>query len=177
MSGTLFDEPDGPWALRLDSAAAYAAEGFRFGATLQRIDRGEADLCYNVNAEAAGGAGGGVHGGMQSFLLDMGGVAAALTTLKRGQLPRGTAHLEISFLKPAISESLIVKARVKQSGNRLAVVLVDIEDGDNGKTVATGKILYAIGGKAVKWVPKQPTPENHGAASALTNPFGPPAKL
>jgi hypothetical protein len=101
---TLFDEPDGPWALSPRAAAAYAAEGLRFGATPLRVDRGEEDLRYDVNApsEASGGVGGGgcVHGGFQSLLFDMCGVAAALTSLKRGQLPRGAARLEISYLRP-----------------------------------------------------------------------------
>jgi hypothetical protein len=52
---------------------------------------------------------------------------------------------------------------VKQSGNRLAVVLVGIEGAKDGKTVATGKILYAIGGKAAKWAPKPPTPKAEGS--------------
>ena len=104
------------------------------------------------------------------------GVAAALSSLKRGQLPRGTAHLEISYLRPAIGETLVATGRVKQSGSRISVVLVDIAD-DEGRAVATGKILYALGGKIIPWSPPKPTPKNHGAASALSNPFGSPAKL
>ena len=116
---SLFDEPHEEWALRLDAAAAYAEEGFRLGAKLRRIERGEAELVYHTTETAGGGAGGGVHGGVQAFLLDMCGVAAALSALKRGQLPRGTAHLEISYLRPAIGETLVATGRVKQSGSRI----------------------------------------------------------
>jgi acyl-coenzyme A thioesterase PaaI-like protein len=60
----------------------------------------------NAPSEASGGVGGGggVHDGFQSLLLDMCGVAAALTSLKRGQLPRGAARLEISYLRPATGQ-------------------------------------------------------------------------
>jgi uncharacterized protein (TIGR00369 family) len=95
---------------------------------------------------AGAGASGGMHGGILASLLDMTGTLAAYSTMKQGQVGRGTLNMEISYLRPAAGDYVEATAVVKKPGNTVTTAVVDIHS-STGKLVCTGRVLFAIGEK------------------------------
>ena len=108
------------------------------------VERGRAVLRVPVSQGLSGGADNGVHGGALATLLDIALVTAVLSRCVRGDLPRGTVELNISYLRPATGQSVSASAQVVRKGRSLAVVEVQIHN-DTGVLVATGRGTYALG--------------------------------
>ena len=97
-----------------------------------------------ITGETAGGANGGVHGGILASLADIGVVAGVLSTCRQGEQMRGTAELNISYLRPAIGELIRVESNVIKKGRSLAVGDVDLTN-ERGSLIAKARVTYAIG--------------------------------
>jgi len=80
------------------------------------------------------------HGGAIAALVDTVG-CYALTLLGAEPLP--TINFRTDYLRPAIKTSLVATAVVRQAGNAIGVVDVDINN-DAGKLVALGRGSYSM---------------------------------
>ncbi len=82
-----------------------------------------------------------IHGGIIAALIDLAGGAALFVEL---QFPTPTIDMRVDYLKPAFAgKPLIAEARVKQQGNTVAFVDIDVRD-DDGRLVATGRCAYSV---------------------------------
>lgn len=139
--------PDDDWLFPLEmirTGRGGAAGGAFFDSELASVERGSATYRLTVSARTAGGAAGGVHGGLLAALIDMAVTTATATVCKRGDVMRGTAELNISYLRPAVGRELLASATIVKKGRTLAVGQVDIHN-DAGELVATGRVTYALG--------------------------------
>ena len=114
-----------------------------FGERFTEIERGRTVLEMPITRDTAGGARGGVHGGILASLADIGVVAAVLTTCRVGEQMQGTAELNISYLRPAVGSKIVVESNVIKKGRALAVGDVDLI-GDQGKLIAKARVTYSI---------------------------------
>ena len=140
-------QSDDRWLESLEEVRALyqrAGGATPFGAELVELDRGRAVFRLAVTPAVGGGVAGGVHGGVMALLLDVAVVCAVRTTCERDDRMRGTAELNISYLRPATGRELRIAARVIKKGSTLAVGQVDISN-DEGTLVATGRASYAMG--------------------------------
>lgn len=128
----------------LHSIEASYAGGTLFGARLTAIERGRTVFEMPITQHTAGGANGGVHGGILASLADIGVVAAVLSTCREGEQMRGTAELNISYLRPAIGAFIRVESEVIKKGRSLAVGDVDLTN-DRGALIAKARVTYSIG--------------------------------
>ena len=135
---------DVQWLVPLRSIEASYAGGTLFGARLTEIARGRTVFEMAITADTAGGANGGVHGGILASLADIGVVAAVLSTCRQGEQMRGTAELNISYLRPATGKLIRVESNVIKKGRALAVGDVDLTN-DRGALIAKARVTYAIG--------------------------------
>ena len=78
------------------------------------------------------------HGGPIASLIDVTG-DFAIGAMVGGGVP--TINLRIDYLKPAVGEALIAKARVRRAGKTVAVVDIDVSD-EKGGLVAIGRGTY-----------------------------------
>ncbi len=115
-----------------------------FNVTLVEVERGKTVFRLPITAEVGGGVAGGVHGGVIAALVDIGVVSAVLSACKRGDAMRGTAELNVSYLRPAVGEALIATTTILKKGSSLAVGDVDVHN-DQGSLVAKGRVTYALG--------------------------------
>jgi len=115
-----------------------------FAVTLLEVERGKTIFRLPITKDVGGGVAGGVHGGVIAALVDIGVVAAVLSACKLGDQKRGTADLNVSYLRPAIGEALIATATIIKKGSSLAVGDVDVHN-DQGSLVAKGRATYALG--------------------------------
>ena len=132
------------WLVPLASIEASYAGGTLFGARMVEIERGRTVFEMAITADTAGGANGGVHGGILASLADIGVVAAVLSTCRQGEQMRGTAELNISYLRPAVGKLIRVESQVIKKGRGLAVGDVDLTN-DRGSLIAKARVTYAIG--------------------------------
>lgn len=76
-----------------------------------------------------------VHGGPIASVIDTAGTFAVTATVGHG-VP--TINLRVDYLRPAIDSDLIATATVRRSGRTVAVVDIDLTDGE-GRLVAVGR--------------------------------------
>jgi len=79
------------------------------------------------------------HGGPIAAFIDVTG-DFAVGMLAGGGVP--TVNLRTDYLRPAIGDSLTATARVRRSSRALAVVDIDVRDGE-ARLVAIGRGTYA----------------------------------
>ncbi len=115
-----------------------------FGAELSSIERGRAEFRLPISPLLVGGAAGGVHGGIMAALIDIAVVSAVRTLCVRGDIMRGTAELNISYLRPANGSTLFISGTILRKGGSLAVGDAEIHD-DGERLVAKGRITYSLG--------------------------------
>ena len=114
-----------------------------FGERFTEITRGRTVLEMPITQHTAGGARGGVHGGVLASLADIGVVAAVLSTCRVGEQMQGTSELNISYLRPAVGSNVRVESTVIKKGRALAVGDVDLFS-DQGKLIAKARVTYSI---------------------------------
>ena len=122
--------------------ARYGAASL-FGERFVEISRGRTILEMPITSSTAGGARGGVHGGVLASLADIGVVAAVLSTCRVGEQMQGTSELNISYLRPAVGSKVRVESTVLKKGRTLAVGDVDLLS-DQGKLIAKARVTYSI---------------------------------
>ena len=139
-------ETETDWLLPLQALLRAGAGGdlLMFGAQVAEVDRGRAVVRLRPTPETAGGAQGGVPGGVLATLVDMALVTATMTLMRRGEEPRGTAELNVSFLRPAVGVELIATCEMLKKGRSLAVGDVEVRN-DRDVLVAKGRGTYAVG--------------------------------
>ena len=140
-------EGEPPWLETLDQIrGTYQLFGgpALFGAHLAEIERGRAVFRLPISLLLGGGARGGVHGGILSALTDIAAVSAVRTLCRMNDIMRGTAELNISYLRPATGPTLTITGIVLKKGASLAVSEVEIQN-DEGALVAKGRVTYALG--------------------------------
>jgi uncharacterized protein (TIGR00369 family) len=104
---------------------------------------GTARIRLPVSPRVQGGAGGAVHGGVISALVDIAALHAISSVVQPGETMAGTAELNVSYLRPAFSEVVYAVGRVLKKGRTLAVAEVDIMDGTE-RLLATGRVAYSL---------------------------------
>ncbi len=114
-----------------------------FGEQLIEVERGKAAFRLPITPAVGGGAAGGVHGGVLSALADISVTTAVLSVCRRNDQMRGTAELNISYLRPAQGNALTATATIIKKGRMLVVGQVDITN-DDGTVVATARVTYAL---------------------------------
>lgn len=144
-SDSVSESPD--WRVSLDAIRTRRVaddEGKPlFGEQLIDVERGKAVFRLSITPAVGGGAAGGVHGGVLSALADISVTTAVLSVCRRNDHMRGTAELNISYLRPARGQSLTATATIIKKGRMLVVGHVDIAN-DDGTIVATGRVTYAL---------------------------------
>jgi acyl-CoA thioesterase len=115
-----------------------------FGAELSLIERGRAEFRLPISPLTAGGAAGGVHGGIMAALIDIAVVSAVRTLCVRGDVMRGTAELNVSYLRPANGSALLISGTILKKGSSLAVGDAEVRD-DASRLVAKGRLTYSLG--------------------------------
>ena len=87
-----------------------------------------------------------LHGGVISTVVDATAGAAALSTLPYGSRC-STVDMRVDYLLPAQPEDLIAEGSVLRTGNQVAVINVEVYQGENQR-IATGRAVYSL--KAAK---------------------------
>ncbi len=142
--------PEEDWLVSLDAIRRSYAGGEGqgdsrlFDVELVDVGRGMTVFRLPISERVGGGVNGGVHGGVIAALVDIGVVSATLSACRRGDQMRGTAELNVSYLRPAQGEALIATTTIIKKGNSLAVGDVDVHN-DRGVLVAKGRATYALG--------------------------------
>lgn len=111
--------------------------------TLEERRPGFARICLHKNGETPTGIGGSVHGGILAAMVDIVMLAAMFAEMKPGEVPAGTADLNISYLRPAQGKRVFADATVVKRGRQLSMIEVSISD-EQGKLCAKGRTLYAF---------------------------------
>lgn len=142
--------PEEDWLVSLDTIRRSYAGGQGqgdsrlFDVELVDVGRGTTVFRLPINERVGGGVNGGVHGGVIAALVDIGVVSATLSACTQADQMRGTAELNVSYLRPAQGEALIVTTTIIKKGTSLAVGDVDVHN-DRGVLVAKGRATYALG--------------------------------
>lgn len=87
-----------------------------------------------------------LHGGVISTVVDATAGAAALSTLPHGSRC-STVDMRVDYLLPARPEELVAEGSVLRTGNQVAVINVDVFQGEQQR-IATGRAVYSL--KAAK---------------------------
>jgi len=113
------------------------------GITLVEARPGYARIVMETSRLTLGGIGGSVHGGLLAAMVDI----VMLEALSAGREPgdefAGTAELNISYLRPALSKRVFAEATVIKKGRSLAVTEVSILD-EAGRVCARARTTYAL---------------------------------
>lgn len=83
-----------------------------------------------------------LHGGVISTVVDATAGAAALSTLPYGSRC-STVDMRVDYLLPARPQELIAEGTVLRSGNQVAVINVEVFQGENQR-IATGRAVYSL---------------------------------
>ena len=83
-----------------------------------------------------------LHGGVISTVVDATAGAAALSTLPYGSRC-STVDMRVDYLLPAQALELIAEGTVLRTGNSVAVINVDVFQGDNQR-IAAGRAVYSL---------------------------------
>lgn len=123
---------------------AFAEQPFHrwLGLSLEDARPGMARVRLDIGPETPRGAGDGVHGGILATLVDIAMLQALMATFAPGVRARGTADLNITYLRPATGAAIFAEATVLREGRSLSVVEVSITDSE-GRLCARGRTLYA----------------------------------
>lgn len=133
-------EPEALSAARADAiATSFSRQGLmtRFGATLQRVERGEVEIAMPWS-DGVTQQHGFFHGGAVGALADSACGYAALSMVGEGEAGL-TAEYKINLLSPAQGERLVAVGRVLKPGRTLIVAQgeVYVEQQGRRKQVAT----------------------------------------
>ena len=113
------------------------------GLTLIDARPGSARCVLTTSKLTLGGVSGSVHGGLLAAIVDIIMLEALVPMFGPTDQPAGTADLNITYMRPALGERIYAEAKVIKKGRTLAVVEVEITDGE-GRLCAKGRTLYAI---------------------------------
>jgi acyl-CoA thioesterase len=113
------------------------------GVTLVERRPGFGRICLTRTPATPQGIGGSVHGGVLAAMVDIVMLVAVFSNLSPGQVPAGTADLNITYLRPTQGALVYADATVVKSGRQLAMVEVSISD-EKGRLCAKGRTLYAF---------------------------------
>jgi uncharacterized protein (TIGR00369 family) len=119
--------------------AAFAGQGMMktFGATLERVSKGEVEISLPFAPHIAQQHGF-IHAGGLTTVVDNAGGFAAMTLMPEG-MEVLTVEFKVNFLSPAIGERFIATGRVRRAGRKIHVVDGEVvaEDKNGGrKTIA-----------------------------------------
>ena len=111
------------------------------GITVERVRPGEVDLRLEAGPDHVNLIGT-VHGGVLATLVD---TAAGLAV--RSAIPAGSRHvsvnLDVQYLEPAETGTLLATGRVVRMGRRIAFAAADVTDA-GGATVARAQVTIAV---------------------------------
>ncbi len=113
------------------------------GITLDEQRAGYGRIKLERTENTPTGIGGSVHGGVLASMVDIAMLVAVFAEMREDEVPAGTAELGITYLRPAMADEIFANARVIKRGRQLAMVEVEITDGD-GRLCAKGRVLYAF---------------------------------
>ena len=114
--------------IRLVLFGSPVARALGVGLARLSVDRATAVLPFKAQNVTVGDI---VHGGVIAALIDIAGVAAALSgAASEGLRGSATSQLSISYLAPAKGVALAAEARVLRRGRRQAVVDVEVRAAD-----------------------------------------------
>jgi len=114
--------------IRLVLFGSPVARALGVGLARLSVDRATAVLPFRTQNVTVGDI---VHGGVIAALIDIAGVAAALSgAASEGLRGSATSQLSISYLAPAKGVALAAEARVLRRGRRQAVVDVEVRAAD-----------------------------------------------
>lgn len=117
------------------------------GIELEAQQDGYCRIVLTPNEHTPGGVAGSVHGGILATMVDVATLGAVASAVGPREQMNGTAELNISYLRPALSKRVVAEGRLLKKGRTLAVVDVDISDGQ-GRLFAKGRVQYALRSKA-----------------------------
>jgi uncharacterized protein (TIGR00369 family) len=113
------------------------------GMKLEHYRENYACVTLTQSADGPKGIGDGVHGGALATLVDMSAVAAVFSNLGPGEIPAGTADLQITYLRPARGKQIRCEATVLKRGRHLATVEAKVIRED-GELCCDARVLYAF---------------------------------
>ncbi len=113
------------------------------GITLVEQRAGYGRILLTRTNETPRGIGSSLHGGVLATMVDEAMLVAVFAELREGEQPAGTAELNISYLRPAHTDKVYATANEVKRGRQLAVIDVDITDGDD-RLCAKGRVTYAF---------------------------------
>ncbi len=113
------------------------------GVKVEEAEGGYARISLKTGPLTMGGVGGSVHGGVLAALVDIVMLQALMTALDDDDQPAGTADLNLTYLRPALTERVIAEARILRKGKTLVTTEVSISDSD-GKLCAKGRTIYVL---------------------------------
>ena len=113
------------------------------GMKLEEAADGYCRISIRPTGSTPRGVGGSVHGGILASLVDIAALAAVRSAAGPNDIMAGTAELNISYLRPASSELVVTEGRLLKKGRSLAVIDVDISDGQ-GRLFCKGRVQYAL---------------------------------
>ena len=105
--------------------------------------RGSPESALHKGPETPTGVGGSVHGGVLAAMVDIVMLAAMFAERRTGEVPAGTADLNITYLRPAQGKRIFADATVMKRGRQLSMVEISIVDEDD-RLCAKGRTLYAF---------------------------------
>lgn len=113
------------------------------GITLGECRPGFGQVFLDTTDLTLRGIGGSLHGGLSALLADTAMLQAIIPMIGAGEMPGGTAELNISYLRPVLGPRVTTEATVIKKGRQIAVVEVSILDGQ-GRLAARSRMNYAI---------------------------------
>ncbi|MCC7365812.1 MAG: PaaI family thioesterase [Dehalococcoidia bacterium] len=119
------------------------------GLTLEELRPGFARVAIAASPVTMGGVGGSVHGGVLAAVVDIVMLEALAKMFEPGEQPAGTADLNITYMRPALGNTVFAEAIVLKKGRSLIVTEVSILD-DEGRLCAKGRTLYSVRQPAAK---------------------------
>ncbi len=113
------------------------------GITLMDRAPGYGKIRLRKDENTPGGIGGSVHGGILAAMVDIAMLVAMFAEMREGEVPAGTADLNITYLRQAHGDQIYAEANVVKRGRQLSMIQVDITDTE-GRLCARGRTLYAF---------------------------------
>jgi uncharacterized protein (TIGR00369 family) len=124
---------------RFDNLPLYRQLGLK----LDEARPGFSRISMATSPLTLGGVGGSVHGGLLAMLVDVAMLEAMFPMFEPDDLPAGTADLNITYIRPALSPKVVAEATVLRKGKTLAVTEVSIFDAE-GSLCAKGRTIYVL---------------------------------
>lgn len=151
MVGQISESGAGPEEVRARRAFADNPLHELMGLTVEDAGVGFARLRMQTNrltggqGEGAigGGVGGSVHGGLLAALVDIAALQAVVHSLQPGDRPAGTADLGITYLRPAMGDSIVAEATILRKGRQMVVIEVSIIDASD-RLCSKARVIYAL---------------------------------